>query len=573
MAEQRLEEGPDYLINRIPQGSYDPSKGTGQRKIRWSFAAPEDYGYIDLLTSGDSNGTMPGRNCAGDNEDIDTIINNKGAAGCNLPGSTLYGGYDEFYQTIKGKAFETPPMCYLDFAHGYNVMDYINGLRDNLPMRGREQFEYSLQRNVIESAQYNTSVVSGFTTAAGSFPAVPTGALDLGTVRRMFRLLRRNGWAGTPEIGPISYEAFETMRNNYKKFEGVELQSSLDSDETRHIPFGTQAVNWGGIRWILSDVTMRGYLVPQSDGTNKFVPVHPTKTRAGTGGGVVPEINPDFDNCFTVCEGVRYELYEVGFAVDPSAANRNALAESQIPGLTGNKFNFDVRMLTGNDIECNVDDLKFAFRMLHAYSFELLWPERMGAILYRVSPDCVNSVAPCCDVECAPAPGNEVGIKHPDGPVSNSCFEDDCNPAACDDIPKNTVAPLPTQDNNCPTPDEGVIRLSTCGPIITETDSGTVCVWVERAGGSIGAAAVDYATGDGTGVDPTDYLDVSGTLNWADGENDRKKVCVPIVSTGAGNTAFTFTISGVVGAELADGATTGCASVSIQIEAPCAYAP
>jgi hypothetical protein len=67
----------------------------------------------------------------------------------------------------------------------------------------------------------------------------------------------------------------------------------------------------------------------------------------------------------------------------------------------------------------------------------------------------------------------------------------------------------------------------------------------------------------------TDFTDVTGTLSWADGENDVKKVCVPIIDTGVGGTYFTFSLSGVTGADLADDATTGCSILTVNINVPC----
>ena len=570
-SERFIAESDDYLIRRIPSGQYDTTQGVNPRKVRYSTAPIEDTEYVDLLNEGVHEGTMDSRNCAGNAEEFDATVDNRGAFGCNIPGTGIHAGFDEFTRVLQGKAWETDPACVLDLVLKEHYNEYIDMLRNDLPMRAKEQFEYSLERNVVALARYNTAVVDGFTHAQGEFPARPTGVLDLGTVRRVSALLKAQGWTGMMEVGPISEEAFETMRANYKAKEGVELQSTLDSSETRFVSEDVQSIVWGNIRWIISENPLRGYLVPIVGGGFKFVPVRPVLARRGTGGGLVTDINDDYFGCSVFCDGKRHDLYEVGFYVHPSAATREGFAVPQVAGkkFDKNMFNFMVTMLGGNDIECNRDRFKFAFRILHAYAFESMWPERMGAIIYRVSPDSVNAVLPTCEDECAPPAGDEIEMAQPDNPVHDSCSEEDCDEAACDDIPTQTIDPVPTQAESCPDPQVGVMRLATCGPIITESDSGEVCVFIERAGGSLGAASVNFQTVNGTAVDGVDFTATSGTVNWADGENDRKKVCIAILPAGAGSLEFTFLLDTPVGAALADDADTGCAVTTIQIEAPC----
>ena len=576
MSERYIAESNDYVTNRIPQGSFDNREGVDPLKVRYSTAPVPDSQYVDLTVSGNVNGTMPTRdNCSGAGVEDPAIIDKKGAFGCNLPGQTISGGYDEFTRRLQGKAWETEPFCAMDLILKKHYNEYIEMLRRDLPKRAREQFGYSLERNVIDFGFYNTSVVGGFTHSRGNFPARPEGTLDIGTVRRVFAILGAQGWNGMPEVGPISQEAFETMRINYKQNRGLTIDSSLDSAETEFLPNGTQSIMWGGIKWIITPRPTRGYLVALVGGGFSFVPVRPTIARAGTGEGIVTEVNEDYFDCRTVCNGQEHELYEIGYYIDPTAATREAFAMPQVGGLTfdNQMFNFQVKMIDGAYLDCNEDNFKGKFRLLHAYAFESLWPELMGAIIYRVSPDCVNVNTPCCDEQCAPAPGNEVEMSHPDNPKNNNCSAGDCDPAECDDDVDNIIDPLPTEEDPCPDPVAGLMKLATCGPVITETDNGEVCMYIERTGGSLGAASVNYATVNGTALAGTDYTATNGTVNWADGENDRKKVCVPIIDTGLGGVAFNFVLGTPVGAALADGVTNGCNSLEVQIDAPCVPTP
>lgn len=571
MAERFIAESNNYLIGRIPQGSFDASLGEEPRKVRYSSAPVADSAYGDILVHGNEESTMPARDqCDNVTTDQSALIDKRGAFGCNIPGETISGGFDEFTRRLQGKAWETEPFCAMDLLLKKHQNEYIDMLQRDLPKRAMEQFGYSLERNVIDFGFYNTSIVGGFSTTKGAFSAAPEGALDLGYIRRVFVLLEAQGWEGVKEVGPISRSAFETMRNNYKIKEGVEMQSDLGSSETRFLENGTEVVDWGGIRWILTALPLRGYLRTNPDGTKSLVPVRPTIARRGTGEGVVTDINQDYFDCRTVCNGQAHELYEVAFYVSPNAATREAFAMPQVGGLSfsQNLFNMEVNMIDGAYLDCNRDNFKGLFRILHAYAFESTMPELMGAVIYRVSPDCVNIVAPCCDDECPVTTGAEVSIAHPNAPVADGCSDADCDASACDDEPANTMT-LGTQEAPCPAPDEGLIELATCGPIITDVDAGEVCFYVKRTGGSLGAASVNFQTIDGTAIAGVDYTANSGTLNWADGENDQKKVCVSILDTGAGTTAFDIALDTPVGADLADGVN-GCATLEIQIAAPCA---
>lgn len=63
----------------------------------------------------------------------------------------------------------------------------------------------------------------------------------------------------------------------------------------------------------------------------------------------------------------------------------------------------------------------------------------------------------------------------------------------------------------------GTLQFSLSAYSVTE-NGGTATITVTRTGGTEGAAAVDFATSDGSATRPADYLPASGTLSWADGD-------------------------------------------------------
>ena len=59
-------------------------------------------------------------------------------------------------------------------------------------------------------------------------------------------------------------------------------------------------------------------------------------------------------------------------------------------------------------------------------------------------------------------------------------------------------------------------------------DAGPVAIAVRRIGSTIGAVSVDYGTADGTATAGADYVAISGTLTWAEGDGTDKTITVEI---------------------------------------------
>ncbi len=73
--------------------------------------------------------------------------------------------------------------------------------------------------------------------------------------------------------------------------------------------------------------------------------------------------------------------------------------------------------------------------------------------------------------------------------------------------------------------------------------AGTVTLTVTRTGDPAGAVAADFATADGTAVNPDDYLQGLGTVNFADGDAEPKSFQVTIVNDDADEPDETFTVT------------------------------
>src|SRR3954471_1667331 len=82
--------------------------------------------------------------------------------------------------------------------------------------------------------------------------------------------------------------------------------------------------------------------------------------------------------------------------------------------------------------------------------------------------------------------------------------------------------------------------------------SGAVTVTVERAGGSDGVATVKFATANGTAKSGKDFITRSGTLTWANGDQDPKTIDIAIKNDSAKepDKSFTVKLSKATGAGL-----------------------
>ena len=91
-----------------------------------------------------------------------------------------------------------------------------------------------------------------------------------------------------------------------------------------------------------------------------------------------------------------------------------------------------------------------------------------------------------------------------------------------------------------------------------DENSGEATIAVTRTGGSDGAVNVNFSTVDGTACEGSDYVAVSGTLDWADGDSSEKTISVTIVddTTQESSETFNLSLSNATGASLGTTANT-----------------
>jgi hypothetical protein len=111
-----------------------------------------------------------------------------------------------------------------------------------------------------------------------------------------------------------------------------------------------------------------------------------------------------------------------------------------------------------------------------------------------------------------------------------------------------TSTTLTITDNDSP----GTLQFSASTASVGEA-AGTITITVSRAGGSAGAASVQYQTANGTATASADYTAANGTLNWADGDGTSKSFTVTVLNdtTDEPNETFTVSLSNATGATVA----------------------
>ncbi|RDH85849.1 MAG: hypothetical protein DIZ78_09685 [endosymbiont of Escarpia spicata] len=124
------------------------------------------------------------------------------------------------------------------------------------------------------------------------------------------------------------------------------------------------------------------------------------------------------------------------------------------------------------------------------------------------------------------------------------------NPGGGATLGTTTTASIDIADNE-PPPNPGTLALSTATESVAENAVGGITLTVSRTGGSFGTVTVDYATADGSALQPGDYTAASGTLTFLDGELSKT---IPLTLTNdtvwEPSEDFTVTLSNVVDATL-----------------------
>lgn len=559
--EKRFRRTDNFIKSRIRQKQGNAEEGLDPREhIEYHFNGIDtNYTQIQSLAPNTTaNVELPDRCEPGTTNTASLTINNVNNLMCDPPTSVLNAGYNQYSGLQFVSAVETPPECVFNLMRMKHLGMYVSGVRKSFPREMDVAYARKLEELAIQYGRNNSSETCGnLLTGNGFLPAEPTGTASYGTYLQHAELLRGNGWDG-PIVYSIGHSSLQSMILNEKKATGLYLESK---------PFTTgdivldavpgETVMIGGIGFKISQTPTRGYIEKVGADAGKFVRIDPRMLQAGSGAGTTAEYDSNYQNAYITCDGQQHKMVELSYFIHPSAAHVQPFALKQIPGVNINgRFNMEVRLIDGAFLECNKDNSKFLFRARHFFKFVPTDPRLLGAIShcyapykrYEHTPDECNIAVETLNIS-GPALVE---------PLDNAC----CDVAAGSD-PTQTRPVAPTAA--VPDPDNVVGEFVTTCDVDVAPGATSVTIYVERRGGSLGAASIDFATVDGTAVQPTNYTAIaSTTLSWADKEHGLKSYTVTIVPVPADVVKKTFTVaySTLVGATAVAGM---CTSTSVDI--------
>jgi Calx-beta domain len=544
--ERRIQEGTSYVKQRLSTGTIDPNAGPSGVRLRYRTAVPEKRAYVNILTEGTTEENVNAPNCSGDNSSFPVEAMTRGSAMCNMPETTIHGGYDSFGRTIMGRAWGTDPVCPWDFLSDVAKGEaYFDGLIRDLPIRAANEFNEALEDAVLRLTKYNFSMLGGWTHSTGTFPAVPQGTLDIGYLKRIEPILTSQlDWGNHPFEIEVGREALTTAIRAWNQANGVTIQATKITDNTNGL-IGVETLEFEGIRFVINKMPTRGYLRTTGSG-EEFVRIPHEINRSGTGNGVVADLNEDYFNCTYYCDGKRHEVFEVARIIHPLFAERQAMAPVIHKHIKLQNANMEVKWITGAHLDCNQWEDKGKYSLRHVFGLQLLNPELASHILYRTSPPPITVVSSTCPTDCVEDFGDPVTMAELPPPDSNECFDADYL------VTEQITHEMDVGTVEAPGPDVnavGVVRF--VGIDVTATpEAGTVYLIVERTGGYNGQTTIDVDSANGTATGGSDFTVVNTTLTWEDGESGRKRVPVTILAAATAGQAFTVALSNVTNSTL-----------------------
>jgi len=526
-----------FALKIIPETDYSTESGVNPLGVRWRGARMRHENYEEFLKSGKELVKYPDVGCNGEPTEIEAFANVTQV--CDTNGTTVHMGYDTFGRCVKRTAIGSEIICILPIIETKAPGEYIERLRNHMLSQAAERLDRNLMDDMIKMSGFQMSTSKHYNPVAqlGYFSAKPQGVLSIGHLKRLKDTLIANNYAknsGTATIGAsvamrvyASEDAINTAIYNRKRDKGFTIETKMNIDDPI---FGSTAY-YDGIEFVVIQFPQRGWLKPVGGNQFKFIEVLPTINRAGTGDGIVEDVNNDYYNCSTYCDGQKHELYEVSYIPHPDALERQQFRVPRIDKMfrsDGTEIDYsslEVKFLDGPVLwgDCgnlikNEDGNQAKMKAGHAYAPYSKYPEKSAVVLSLVAPECIEIYGNCCDEdECPP---DEVEITLDDHPATQNC------PDVC--LDEDKISPLePDCDNPDPDNTIGCLQFVTSA-INLELDAEEVKIYVKRRLGDMGEATATVATTDGTAVAGTEFEATSEDLVWEDGCSTTMCVTIPI---------------------------------------------
>lgn len=518
-----------------------------------------DHSVRDLV-SGEMRGRKENGSSGLFTADINSIDDNACHGQCEIDFSQ---GYRRRGTVDYGLDVTTPIKCAreLDRLGKEHIRGYFNGFKNQFSMWGLDNYSDNLLNLVIQNSESNASVLGAnqFNVTTGGWQAPPAYRISIFFLQEYKDHI----------CAEIKGRGFK-MPDNYLlevELHEDDWMDAVKADQVARNPTGTQYISevykddegpmrgrrfavYGGIKCYFTDEPIRGFFVQTAIASGNpvynFVRVYPWLNTQDEEGGIVKGVNHQYRQDTITVDGVSYDMVTLMPHIDPRSFKRYSLMKPLKPmGGANEGVNYQVKVIDGAHLGCNDFNDKFKLVARHEFRFKSMYPEFSGmiAFLHGRRTGYVLSVT------------RRELVAGPDTPANAERFDACHDDTGCQTAECGQCGQVPDADGDCVA--EGaataVLNLEPCGAVdaFFLGDAFTIKLRVTRTGDTTDAASVTWTSAHVTTND-TDFLDGTGTLEWAAGDADAKEISINILATaveavpGTPDT-FTVTISAPVG--------------------------
>lgn len=570
---EQIAEDDNIALRLIPDGGVVRRHST-QDTVIYGEAKQAPVGYRTLRAHGlmsdvanirplEDGGEFPGRKLNGASGIFSAHHNSIDDNACHGQVTIDFSqGYRLRKTSDYGLDLDTPIKCAreLDRLGEAHIRGYFDGMKRQFTSFGVTNFSDNLLNLAIQFGEANASVqgVNEFSVSTGGWSAPPLYRISIYFLQdyrdyiraelkgRGFKVaedweleveMPRNDWFDAVMADMVQRQAPGASA----LAAGMTTQINTDFLKDADGPLrGRQFHSYGGIKCYFNETPIKGYFLPTSLTTSRFVRIYDWVNEVDEEGGLVRRANHLYREAHIVVDGVKYPIVTLIPHIDPRSFKRYGLIKPIKPiGNDNAGVNFELRVIDGARLGCNDFDDKFKLAYRHEFRFKAEYPELSGFIAYRSSRRqgyVINVVdrtlTPGTQEFASPSSFRTPGI-------------DDCMVAECAQCDK-----VPDADGQCVSADSDTITVklipSDAINVLATGANFDLTLTVERTGGT-GAVSVDYATANGTASSGSDYTAASGTLAWEAGDTAPKTITVPILAAATVGQTFTVTLSNITG--------------------------
>ena len=567
---EEIKDSDNFALRMIPDGGTVKRHST-QDTVIYGEAKQAPVGYRQLDHSAralESGGEFPARNLQGANGIFEADKNEIDDNACHgMVTIDFSQGYRIRRTSDYGLDLDTPIKCSreLDRLGEAHIRGYFNGFKNQFTSFGMSNFSDNLLNLTIQFGEANTSVrgAEEFHVSTGGWEAEPLYRVSIHFLQdyrdyiaaemkgRGLRVsedwmleveMPRNDWFDAVIADQIN-------RRGVGSVSGIQTSLNTEFLKDEEGPLrGRQFHVYGGIKCYFNETPIRGYFVPTSLTSKRFVRVYDWINTQDEEGGIVRRANHQYRQDTISVDNVRYNMVTLIPHIDPRSFKRYGLIKPLKPfGNDNAGVNYEVRVIDGARLGCNDFDDKFKFAARHEFRFKAEYPEFSGYIAYRSSRREGYVIA----VNSRTDDPEYTATKTVNPEAFRVETPDDCQVAEC-----AQCGQVPDAEGQCVATDTEVVELRLVpAAAVSALSTGVEQILgfsVERYANSngvigTGACSVVWTAAEVSGTGALSGT-VTGTLEWAAGDMAAKAINVTVDNTAVADYVFTVTLTAAVGA-------------------------